>query len=336
MKAGEVESRATGKVLRRLVPVTMALYCFNYLDRVNVSFAKLQMNKNLGFSENIYALGASIFFIGYMLFELPSNLLMQRFGARRWISRIMISWGVVSAAMMLVKTPATFYFLRFLLGLAEAGFFPAIILYFSYWIPAKRRTVVSAWFLTSLAISGMLGGPIAGTLLGIHGAGLAGWQWLFLLEGIPTVLLGFAAWWLLPNGPADAKWLDAEERDALLEAIRTEHAAQRPDAQSLGFALSNPSVWWLALLYGAIMFAFYGLGFWTPSIIKNISGGSNAVVGWLSAIPFAMAVVGMLAIAYAADATGSRLGYATASLILGAAGMLSCAFCASTLGMILS
>jgi ACS family tartrate transporter-like MFS transporter len=337
----EAESRAVAKVFRRLVPFTMALYCFNYLDRVNVSFAKLQMNKNLGFSDGIYALGASIFFIGYMLFELPSNLLMQRFGARRWIARIIISWGFVSIAMMFVKTPMAFYGTRLLLGIAEAGFFPAIIFYFSCWIPAKRRAAVSAWFLTSLAISGMIGGPMAGLLLGVKGFGLAGWQWLFLLEGVPTVLLGFLVLGVLPDGPAQAEWLTHDERTVLTNAIQAEHATQRPDAHSLRFALGNPLVWSLGLLYGAIMFAFYGLGFWTPSIVKYIYSGPDSKVGLLSAIPFAtaaiaMPAIAMPAIAYAADATGSRLGYATTSLVVGAAGMFCCAFSVSTAGTVLS
>jgi ACS family tartrate transporter-like MFS transporter len=333
-RANETASRAVSKVMWRIIPFAMLLYIFNYLDRVNISFAKLQMNSGLGFSDAVYGLGASIFFVGYFLFELPSNIVMQRVGARIWIARIMISWGAVSVAMIFVKDATSFYVLRFLLGVAEAGFFPGIILYLTYWIPAGQRARAGAWFITSLALAGVLGGPVAGALLGIHALGLAGWQWLFLLEGIPTVLLGVLVLAVLPNGPEQASWLSPDERKSLLDVVHAEQEAQRPDAHLLRVGLTNPTVWFMALIYGFILFGFYGLGFWTPSIIKLVSNGSNFVVGWLSAIPFAAAIIGMIFIGAVADRTGSRLAVVILSLFLGAAGMVCCAFCSSTFGTI--
>lgn len=332
----EIEVKAVSKVMRRLVPVAMLLYVLNYLDRVNISFAKLQMNAELGFSDAVYGFGASIFFVGYFVFELPSNMMMQRVGARLWISRIMISWGLVSTAMMFIHDPFSFYVLRFLLGVAEAGFFPAIILYFTYWIPASYRARNGAFFLTSLAFAGVIGGPIAGFLLGISAFGVSGWQWLFILEGLPTIIVGFLVLVLLPDRPQQAKWLNVEEQQALVKAVESEYSAQRPEAHSFKFAIANCTMWLLSLLYGCMIFGFYGLGYWTPSIIKQVSQGSTEEVGWLSAIPYAAAIVGMMFIGHISDGKKSQLHVAGFSLLIGAAGMLSCAFCSSTFGTIAS
>lgn len=320
----------------RLIPFAMVLYILNYLDRVNVSFAKLEMNKELGFGDSVYGFGASIFFIGYFLFELPSNLVMQRVGARLWITRIMVTWGIISACMAFVKGSTSFYVLRFLLGVAEAGFFPAIIYYLSNWVPATHRTRVTAWFLTSIAVAGMLGGPIAGALLSFGGWGLSGWQWLFLLEGIPTVFLGFVVLVCLPDSPKKAPWLDEDERHALVHALDAEHANQASNAHLLRVGMTNPAVWFLAFLYGLVLFGFYGLSYWTPSMIKQVSHGSNLTIGWLSSVPFAAAVIGMIVIGHVADRVRGRLVTAGLSLLVGAVGMFLCAFCSSAWGVVLS
>src|SRR5215203_2323984 len=216
--------RATlAKVTLRLIPFMFLLYIIAFLDRVNVEFAALQMNEDLGFSDVVYGFGAGIFFIGYFIFEVPSNLIIERVGARVWIARIMISWGIVSAAMFLVSGPISFYFLRFLLGIAEAGFFPGMILYLTYWFPARERAEAVALFMTAIPIAGVVGSPLSGLLLTLDGlGGLAGWQVMFLAEGIPAVLLGFVLLYL-PNGPNDASWLNPEGRDWLRGALEREN-----------------------------------------------------------------------------------------------------------------
>jgi D-galactonate transporter len=319
------ESAVVSRVMWRLIPLAIVLYVLNYLDRVNVSFAKLEMNRELGLNDAIYGFGASIFFIGYFLFEVPSNLIMQRVGARIWIARIMISWGLISAAMMFVRGPKSFYTLRFLLGLAEAGFFPGIILYFTYWIPRAQRARAGAWFLTSIALSGVIGGPIAGALLSIHVFNLSGWQLLFLLEGIPTIVLGFVVLFALPNRPDEAKWLSDDEKTALKSRIAAEQLEQHPQSHRIRFALKSPMVWLFSLLYALIIFGFYVLNYWIPSIIKDISHSSSMIIGLLSAIPFACATVGMVAIGYISDHTGAHRTLVMICCLIGAAGLASCA-----------
>jgi len=201
------EAAVVAKVMRRLIPFMCFLYFLNYVDRVNIQFAKLEMNKALGLNDAQYGLAAGIFFVGYCLFEIPSNLIMERVGARRWIARIMISWGIVSTCMCFLTGAKSFYTLRLLLGFAEAGFFPGMVLYLAHWVPAYARARALAWFLTSTALAGVIGSPIAGLLLGVNALGLAGWQWLFLLEGIPTIVFGVVTWFVLVDRPADARWL---------------------------------------------------------------------------------------------------------------------------------
>src|ERR671911_674681 len=206
--ANDLSTTAVARVSRHLIPFLFLLYILNFLDRVNVGFAALEMNRDLGFGPAVYGLGAGIFFLGYCLFEVPSNLVLYRTGARLWIARIMVTWGLAASAMMLVHTPWSFYLLRFLLGVAEAGFFPGIIFYLTYWYPARERARAYAWFLAAIPVCGVIGGPLSGALLGLDGwLGLQGWQWLFLLEGVPSVLVGVAVLWLLPDRPRDARWL---------------------------------------------------------------------------------------------------------------------------------
>src|SRR4051812_18412989 len=242
--------RVVAKIERRLIPFMFLLYIVSYIDRVNVGFAALQMNQDLGLSASVFGLGSGIFFIGYFLFEVPSNLLMERIGARLWIARIMLSWGVVSAAMMFMKGPISFYTLRFLLGLAEAGFFPGMILSLTYWFPRREHARAVALFMTANAVAGVVGGPISGALLTMHGlGGLAGWQWLFLLEGLPAAVLGLVTLAYLPNGPQEAAWLTERERQWLTMRIAADRAAAHGESHaSVRRVFSNARVWVCCLL----------------------------------------------------------------------------------------
>lgn len=293
------------KVRRRLIPFLFLLYIVAYLDRINVSFAALQMNDDLGFSSAVYGLGAGIFFLSYVLFEVPSNLILDRVGVRVWIARIMITWGIASSAMMFVQGAASFYVLRFVLGAAEAGFFPGIILYLTRWFPAAERARTIALFMTATALAGVVGGPLSGALLSLDGlGGLRGWQWLFLLEGLPAIVLGIAVLAWLPERPGDARWLSVEERDWIAARLAADEA-QRPHAAAVhghfAHALRSGRLWTLSALYFAIVVAFYGVSFWLPQILQAMSGMSDVGVTLLSVVPYATAAVGMVLIARASD-----------------------------------
>jgi ACS family tartrate transporter-like MFS transporter len=298
---------ATGKIRRRLVPFLFLLYIAAYLDRINVGFAALQMNAALGFSPRTYGMGAGIFFLSYVVFEIPSNLVLARVGARRWIARIMITWGLVSAATMFVRGAAGFYALRFLLGAAEAGFFPGLIFYLTRWFPAEERARTIAAFMTATLVAGIIGGPVSGALLSLGGAaGLAGWQWLFLLEGLPAIVLGVAVLCWLPEHPRDASWLTPDERESLIEQLAVESAAGPHHAQTTTAALRSARVWLLAIVYFTIPVGLYGMGFWLPQIVKAASHGSDFEVGLLSALPYMLGAVGMVVWARHSDRTGER------------------------------
>ena len=301
-----VEAAAVvARVRRRLIPFLFLLYIVAYLDRINVGFAALQMNRALGFSATTYGLGAGVFFLSYTLFEIPSNVILARVGARLWIARIMISWGIVSSAMMLVRGPAAFYTLRFLLGAAEAGFFPGMIYYLTRWFPARERARTVAAFMTATLTAGIIGGPVSGALLSLDGAsGLAGWQWLFLVEGAPAIVLGLVVLRALDDGPEDAPWLAREDRDALVEALRADAAGQR--METTGAALRNGRTWLLAVIHLIIPVTLYGIGFWMPQMLKNASRSSDFVVGVLSAIPYAAGAIAMLVVGRHSDRTGER------------------------------
>lgn len=304
----DLRRAAVARVTRRLIPFLFLLYILNFLDRVNVGFAALEMNRDLGFGPAVYGLGAGIFFLGYCLFEVPSNLVLYRTGARLWIARIMITWGLAASAMMLIRTPSSFYLLRFLLGVAEAGFFPGIIFYLTFWYPARERARAYAWFLAAIPVCGVIGGPVSGALLGLDGLlGLAGWQWLFLLEGLPSVVVGFAVLWLLPDRPRDARWLPPPEQAWLEEQLAVErggHAAH--DGTSLRRALGNPVVWWLGLSYFLLVVALYGFALWLPQLVKASGDFSNFEVGVITAVPYAAAAVGMVLVGRRSDRTGER------------------------------
>lgn len=303
---GQLEERTYSIVTWRLVPFLCLCFVIAFLDRVNIAFAKLQMVSELGWSEQIYGFGAGIFFLAYFVCEVPSNLIMHRVGARRWIARIMISWAVLTGLMAFVHTTTAFYVIRFLIGAAEAGFFPGIILYLTYWYPARRRSRVIAKFMTAIPIAGVSGGILSGWILStFHGsAGLSGWQWLFVLESVPSLLVGIAALFYLDDSIRHAKWLDDDARARLMANIEAE--SQTKQTVSLPAALCRPAVWLLALAYFGAAMGQYGFGFWLPSIIKHMGVASALNVGLLSAIPYAFGIVAMLAVGRSADRSGEH------------------------------
>jgi ACS family tartrate transporter-like MFS transporter len=308
------------KARRRLIPFLFLLYIVAYLDRINVGFAALQMNQALGFSATVYGFGAGIFFLSYVLFEIPSNVILARVGARLWIARIMITWGLVSSAMMFVRSASGFYTLRFLLGLAEAGFFPGIIFYLTRWFPARERARTIAAFMTATLMAGVVGGPISGTLLSLHGAGgLAGWQWLFVLEGVPSIILGFVVLKVLAERPEDATWLTPAERATLVACLNDDAGSQR--RETTRGALSNGRTWLLAIVYFTIPVTLYGIGFFLPQMLKTASGSSDLIVGLLSAVPYAAGAVAMVIVGRHSDRTGERRWHVLVPALVGAAGL---------------
>jgi MFS transporter, ACS family, tartrate transporter len=323
-----VGARAIAIVRRRLIPFMFLLYIVAYLDRINVGFAALQMNEDLGFSDAVYGLGAGIFFLGYVLFEVPSNLVLHRVGARVWIARIMVTWGLVSAAMLFVQSAPMFYALRFLLGVAEAGFFPGMLFYLTHWFPERERARAVALFMTATAVAGLIGGPISGSLLQMHGiGGLAGWQWLFVLEGLPAVVLGVVVWFYLAEGPADARWLPAAERDWLVATLRRERESMTArDTYTVKRALTGGRIWALGALYFLLVTAMYGVAFWLPQIIRNLSGLGDVAVGFASALPYLAAALCMVPVARHSDRTGERRWHVAVPCALGGLAMLATAF----------
>ncbi|MDQ7979468.1 MFS transporter [Paraburkholderia sp. SARCC-3016] len=310
------------KVAWRLTPLLMLCYVVAYLDRVNVGFAKLQMQADLNLSDAVYGFGAGIFFLGYFIFEIPSNIILHRVGARVWIARIMVSWGIISALTMFVTTPTMFYVMRFLLGLAEAGFFPGIILYLTYWYPAHRRGRMTTWFMTAIALSGVVGGPISGFILkacdGLNG--WHGWQWLFLLEGLPSIVVGIVVFVMLDDRIGKAQWLTVEERQLLERNIAAEDATK--EDPSIGTVLASPRVWLMSLIYFSFVIGLYGVSFWLPTIIKATGVTDSFAIGLLSAIPFAAAVVAMVLVSRSADRTRERRWHVAIPAFAGALGLV--------------
>ena len=309
------------RIRRRLLPFTFLLYIVAYLDRINVGFAALQMNRDLGLGDAAFGLGAGVFFIGYFLFEIPSNLILERVGARAWIARIMISWGVVATAMAAVRGAHSFYLLRFVLGLAEAGFFPGIIVYLTYWFPAPQRARVIALFMTASALAGVIGGPVSGALLAADGTlGLAGWQWLYILEGLPSVLLGVIVLFYLDDRPDDARWLSAEEKHWLAQSLAEQGTGQREHRLVRG--LTDPTVWLLALLYFAIVTGLYGVTMWLPQIVKALGTLSNLEVGFVATLPFLAATIAMVKVGASSDLRRERRWHVALPAFAGAAGLI--------------
>ncbi len=318
----DFEHRTYARVIWRHIPLLLLCYILSYLDRVNIGFAKLHMLDDLGLSETVYGLGAGLFFIGYFIFEIPSNVIMHRVGARVWIARIMITWGLISAAMMFVHSASSFYILRFLLGVAEAGFFPGIVLYLTYWYPANRRGRVMALFMTAVAWSGVIGAPLSGWIMDGMAAvqGLKGWQWMFVLEGLPTVLVGCAVLFYLDDGIGKAKWLTAREK-ALLERNIASDNAHKQDMHAVA-ALTDGRVWFMSLIYFTIVMGLYGVGFWLPTIIKATGVREVFHIGLLTAIPYAFAVVAMIWASRSADRTGERRWHVAIPALVGAVGLV--------------
>ncbi|MFS2005089.1 MFS transporter [Duganella sp. CT11-25] len=329
------------KISWRLLPLLMLCYAVAYLDRVNISYAKLQMQDSLAFSDQVYAWGAGIFFVGYCLFELPSNLLLEKIGARKTLLRIMLLWGATAAAGAFVRTPVEFYTIRFLLGVFEAGFFPGVILYFTYWYPAGRRARVIAVFASAALMAGVVAGPLCGaTLQYLHlHQGLQGWQWLLLMQGLPAALLGVVAWFYLDDRPEDARWLspfeqqmiaqDLERDEALLAAACGQPAnagEEEDDDPPSAFAITwsllrNPAIGLLAVSNLLLMGASYTLVFWAPTLMQRWGAASHMQLGLLAALPNIAGVVGMIAIGYDSDRRRERRGHFIACMVLAAGGL---------------
>lgn len=301
------EVRTYAKVARRLIPFLMLCYLGAYLDRVNVGFAKLQMLNDLHFSETVYGIGAGIFFLGYFLFEVPSNLILHKVGARNWLARIMLTWAVISASFLFVKTPTTFYVLRFLLGVAEAGFAPGVILYLTYWFPAARRAKALSMFFMAIPMAGILGGPLSGWILHtFQGAqGLAGWKWLFMLEALPSLLLGIAIFLYLDNGIASAKWLSDDEKALLKRNVESDRTAATEHVSIRAF-VRDRRLWLMAGIYFCVVLGQYGLTFWLPTIIRRTGVADPLWVGVLTAIPYICAIIALPLLGSSADKRSER------------------------------
>ncbi|UPG73280.1 MFS transporter [Roseomonas gilardii subsp. gilardii] len=319
------------KVAFRIMPLLMLCYVVAYLDRVNVGFAKLQMSQELGFSETVFGLGAGIFFLGYFFFEVPSNIILHKVGARIWMARIMITWGILSALFMFVENAWQFYVLRFLLGVAEAGFYPGVILYLTYWFPSNRRAKMFAIFQAGSPAAGILGNPLSGWIMqsfdGIKG--WSGWQWMFLIEAVPAVVLGLVLLAYLDNGVKSAKWLDEDEKDILARNIAADGSG-KDEHQSVFVVLRDPRIWVMCLIYFSFVMGQYGLTFWMPTLVKasGVSGDFN--IGLLSAIPFICAIIAMVGFSRSADARRERRWHLVVPALLGAVGFIIAATASST------
>lgn len=325
MQTDPLERRVIAKITWRLIPFLCACYLAAYLDRVNVGFAKVQMVADLKFSNAVYSLGAGIFFIGYFLFEVPSNLILRYVGARIWIARIMIVWGVISLCMMLAKNATHFYGLRFLLGAAEAGFFPGIIFYLTSWFPTAYRSRTIAVFMTAAVGSSVIGSPLSGALLQMGGLlGLRGWQWLFIVEAVPSIVLGIAVWFYLPNRPQDAKWLLGDELGWLEARLKSEReAAATAHKLTLLQALTDPRVLTLCVVYLALCLGGYGLDFFQPTLVHEaFPAASPLMVGFINAIPQLLALFAMVAYGRSSDRRGERKFHFAAAIWVAAVGLL--------------
>ena len=302
----------------RLVPFILAMYIAAFLNRVNVGFAALTMNHDLGLSPEVYGWGTGVFFIGYLLFEVPSNLIMEKVGARLWLSRIMITWAIVSMAFAFVQGPVMFAALRFLLGVAEAGFYPGILLYFTYWFPAATRARILAIFCMGIPAANIIGAPLSGWLLGMAGHGFKGWQWMYLVEGIPTVVLGFAALWCLPDNPRKARFLTEREKDVVMARLATE---DRPQIHGFADMMKDWRVWALIIPDFAIVFGIYALSFWMPQMVKAM-GYSIMETSLVVMIPYTASVAILWGIGVSSDRTGKRALHFVISSLVCAAGFL--------------
>jgi MFS family permease len=321
------DARLYNRVAARLLPFLLVLYIVSFLDKVNVGFAKAGMSADLGLSDTAFGLGAGIFFIGYCLCEIPSNLALQRFGARLWIARIMLVWGLISAGMMFVSTERQFVVMRFVLGVAEAGFYPGIVFYLTFWFPARLRSQVCAIFFLGIALSGVVGGPLSGAILTVFDGtlGMRGWRWLFLIEGLPAVLLGVATWMYLDDGPAKARWLSAADRQRITATLAREAAEQPAGAHGTSHrftdAFRNRNVWLMTAVNFALLGNTYGVSFWLPQIARGLGVRTPMANGLVTMLPFLVATVAMLAISRHSDRQGERRRHLIASSLASALGL---------------
>lgn len=324
IESGGTEARAYSKVVRRLIPLMMVLYLVSFLDRVNVGFAALTMNADLGFTPEIYGWGAGIFFIGYFLFEVPSNLVLEKVGARLWICRIMVTWGLISAATAFASGPTSFFILRFLLGAAEAGFLPGMIMYLGYWFPLAMRARYIALFMAAVPIASAVGAPLSALVLQTHGfLGLAGWQWLFIIEGVPAALLGLVVLFHLPDGPHQARWLNTAEKQAIDARLAADHqAGAGATHEALWPALADPRVLTLGAIYFGVVVGLYGIGLWLPQVISAM-GFSTGQIGLILIVPYGLSALAMLAWGRHSDMSRERMLHVAASAFLGGAGLLA-------------
>ncbi|HYM79052.1 MAG TPA: MFS transporter [Candidatus Dormibacteraeota bacterium] len=314
------------------MPFLFLLYIVAYLDRINMSFAVLQMRGQLGLSERVIGRAGGMFFIGYFFFQLPSNLVLEKFGVRRWISALMVTWGVISCLMIFVRGPVSFYSMRLLLGAAEAGFFPGMILYMKRWFPAGARARAVAWFMTANPLAGVIGSPISGALLGLRGAGLAGWQWMFLIEGMPAILFGLAVFATLADNPNEASWLRGDERAWLLEKLQSERQAEPVVAQGdFWKVLVSGRIWLLSIIYFGVSTTMYGMTLWLPSVIHAFSGLSYSWTGVVAMLPFLVSVVAMVLVGMRSDRTGERRWHTAIPAFIAAAGLVVAGYGHSTI-----
>jgi sugar phosphate permease len=330
-KAGDLEAVYL-KIAKRIMPFLILLFVVAWLDRVNVGFAKLQMSTDLGFSEAVYGFGAGIFFLGYLLFEIPSNLFLEKIGARKTIARITLLWGTTSIAMMFVKTATWFYILRFLLGAFEAGLYPGVLLYLTYWFPARHRAQMTGVFETAIPVAGILGSPISGWIMGVvsKGAGLANWQWLFLIEGIPSIIMGILTLAFVVDTPGAARWLTASEKRFVIADLEADQRQAGPRRHRFGEALREPRMWLLTVIYFCLVSANPTLGFWGPTIINNLGVKNNRMIGLLSAVPYLIAVVGIILVSRHSDRTFERRYHCALSCLAAAVGLVSIGVFASS------
>jgi len=327
-RAGEnlIEAKTIRKLQIRLIPYLFLLYVVAMVDRVNIGFAGLTMNKDLGLSSQQFGFAAGIFFfIGYFLFEVPSNLILHKVGARAWIARILLSWGFVASLTGLVQSVHQLYAVRIILGFAEAGYYPGIVLYLTYWFRQREQARVLSLFLTGFAVNGVLGAPVSGFILQhVHWLGVASWRWLFILEGLPAIGLGFFTYLVLPNRPSEAKFLTPEERDWLQAELAREEAQKPPGRRSAMEGIANPRVWHLAAIYFTMMIGAYTLSFYAPQLVKSLSKEySDSLVGNLVMIPYLVSLVGMILVGGSSDRRMERRYHAAACLLVGSVGFLS-------------
>jgi ACS family tartrate transporter-like MFS transporter len=322
-----MESGVVSRMMLRLMPFLFLLYVVAYLDRINVGFAILQMRGQFHISDADYGRAAGMFFAGYFLFQVPSNLILERVGVRRWIALLMAAWGIISCLMIFIRGPVSFSAMRFLLGGAEAGFFPGIILYMKHWFPARARARAVAWFMTANPIAGVIGSPISGALLNIHGSGLSGWQWMFVIEGLPAVVLGIVVFFTLADTPNEAHWLKGEQKEWLLSELAMEKNSESAVPQHRFWKiLVSPRLWLLSLVYFGVSTTMYGVTLWLPSVIRALSGLSYLWTGIVAVIPFVVTTGAMVLIGMRSDRTGERRWHTAVPAFMAAAGLLVAAY----------